>query len=121
MVAWWGYELLRIAPEIDRLVRAFYHDTVGPYWAPERAHIAQRYQSLEFPYAEIAAPDVSITTEWTPTQLAGYLGSWSATQSYIASSGRNPVLDLMSSILPLWPRAVSKPVEFPMFVRVGRK
>ena len=122
LMAWWGYEILRITPELDELIHTFYHDIVGKYWVPEREHIVQRYQSLDFPYRELSGvPEFSILAEWTPTHLAGYLASWSATQLYIQQHGRNPVLDLMPSVLQLWPRGERKSVEFPVFMRVGRK
>src|SRR6266568_6165743 len=56
VVAVWTYLLFEIAPEIDAIIREFYSDVVGPFWPPERHITEERYRTIEFPFAEFAAP-----------------------------------------------------------------
>jgi len=60
VIAVWTYLMFEIAPQIDEIVRKFYSGIVGPYWPPERRLTEQRYQTIEFPFAEFDAPEFVI-------------------------------------------------------------
>jgi ubiquinone/menaquinone biosynthesis C-methylase UbiE len=53
IVAVWSYNLVSIAPAIDRVVDRFYRDTVGPFWPLERAIVEAGYRTIDFPFHEI--------------------------------------------------------------------
>jgi SAM-dependent methyltransferase len=91
LVAVWCYSLMRVGPAIDPLVDRFYHETVGPYWPPERRHTEDGYRTLEFPFAELVPPAFAIRARMTLEQLGGYLGTWSATARCRAATGHDPV------------------------------
>jgi ubiquinone/menaquinone biosynthesis C-methylase UbiE len=119
VLAVWGYELLHVSPVLDPLLEAFYRHTVGPYWAPERRHLEARYQTLPFPFEEVPTPAFSMTKTWTRADLLGYLGTWSAVAAYRQDRGTDPVAALDDHLRLHWPDDVSKPVTFPVFLRLG--
>ena len=122
VIALWCYVMCRIEPAIDAVVDAFYRETVGPFWLPERALVEDGYRSIEFPFEEIAAPDFAIEEELTLDRLAGYVRSWSATSRFTAERGWDPVERLVEDLSPLWrdPDRL-RMARWPLLIRVGRR
>ncbi|MGH7529521.1 MAG: class I SAM-dependent methyltransferase [Gemmatimonadales bacterium] len=121
VVAIWTYSHVSIAPKIDAIVRAFHDETVGPFWAPERALVLDGYRTIEFPFREFAVPAFAIEQALTMDALAGYIRTWSATHAYVERHGRDPVAALIEALLPLWgdPQA-PRIARWPLAVRAGR-
>ena len=86
VLAVWGYNLLRIAPDVDNVINHFYEEIVGPYWPPERRVIEKGYAHLAFPFAELDPPQFRMEAYWSLERLQGYLRTWSATQRFIAEN-----------------------------------
>lgn len=123
VLAIWSYgRLLTEHPVMQTLLDRFYNETVGPYWPPERCWVEQGYASLEFPYETIETPAFSLTADWRPEHLAGYLRTWSATQRYRNALGVDPVSDLARQLAGHWgdPLAGQR-FSWPVALRVGRK
>lgn len=118
LVAVWGYSLLSIDPTIDKEIRQFYTEVIGPYWDAERKHVDEHYRNIAFPFEEVAPPSLSFSFQWTLEQTAGYLTTWSAVQKYIAQQGVNPVGELIEKIRPAWGEG-ARTVSFPLFLRAG--
>lgn len=112
-----AYGLHEISPEIDAEVLAYYHDTVGPYWPPERRHVESRFTTLPFPFEKLELPPFELREEWDLASLAGYLKSWSASERYRADRGVDPVSELLPKLERLWgdPRA-TRSVRWPLTV-----
>ena len=119
IVAAWCYGLAVIDPAIDGEVQRFYADTVGPYWPPQRQLVETGYRSVAFPFTELVLPPFAIVQELTLAAFAGYVRTWSATQLYLAAHGRDPVLDLVRALAPLWGNTTRR-VRWPLSVRAGR-
>ena len=122
VIAVWCYSLLEITPEVDRLVRHFYTETVGRYWPPERRLVDEEYRTIEFPFDEFALPPFAIELQLSLDQLAGYLRTWSATQRYVEAHREDPVAQLVAAIAPHWgdpsaPRAT----RWPLWIRAGHR
>jgi ubiquinone/menaquinone biosynthesis C-methylase UbiE len=123
LLAVWTYNLNRTdSAEIDRVLDAFYHDTVGPYWPAERRLVEDEYRSLRFPYAELPAPEFAMEVRWRLADLLGYVASWSAVARYRQANGADPVPALAHELAPLWgdPDA-TRPMRWPLTVRAGRR
>lgn len=120
VLAVWAYNLLEIEPEIDAKINAFYGETVGPFWPPERHLIEDGYSSIAFPFRELNPPPVQMEARWNLPDLAGYLRTWSATKRFTGERGYDPVTDLTNELLPIWgvPDR-EKLVRWPLSVRVG--
>ena len=122
VLAVWAYNLLEIEPLIDAKINAFYGETVGPYWPPERRLIEEGYGSIAFPFQELKPPPLLMEARWNLPDLAGYLRTWSATKRFIEARGFDPVTGLTDDLLPLWGAPEQeKTVRWPLNVRVGLK
>jgi SAM-dependent methyltransferase len=121
VIAAWGYGLMHISPAVDAVVADYYHNIVGRCWPPDRAHIENRYLTLSFPFQEIAAPEFSMTADWTLDMLLGYLDTWSATRRYLAAHDRHPLDQVVAALRDAWGDAEQRTVTWPLFLRVGRR
>ena len=99
-------------------MKKFYTEIVDPYWDAERKYIDDRFSSVPFNFARLPIKDFFIKTEWSKTQLIGYLNSWSAVQHFIDDKKYNPVDDIISDLDHLWKDV--KAVSFPVFLKIGR-
>jgi SAM-dependent methyltransferase len=107
---------------IDLLLQRFYSDVVGPYWPGERRHVESGYRTLPFPFPELEPQSFAMEENWNLAQLLGYLRTWSATQRYRESHGRDPVEPLGLELQPLWGEPASvRTIRWPLSLRVGRR
>ena len=121
VIAAWTYVMVEIAPRIDEIVRRFYRDVVGPYWPPERRITEERYRTIEFPFAEFAAPNFVIEQSVTLDEVAGYVRTWSATRRFVKQHNQDPVDDLVSELSRVWGASQqSRLARWPVAMRVGR-
>lgn len=116
VLAVWCYEVFATAPAVDAVVHRFYHDTVGPYWPPERRWIETGYADLVLPFPRIEAPPFELAAEWTLDELTGYLGTWSAVARYREARGDDPLPAVREALAAVWgdpaaPRRVSWPLK----------
>jgi hypothetical protein len=121
IVAAWGYGLVTISPEVDRVIRHLYRDVLGAYWPPERRMVETGYATIEFPFSGLTAPKFEIVARWNLRELVGYLGTWSSVQRYVEQNGASPLLAIEAELAAAWgaPEA-ARPVRWPVFLRVGR-
>lgn len=118
LFAAWGYGLLNITPEIDKLIHKFYKDVIGPYWDKERRHIDNHFADIPFPFEELPCPGFAMHYNWTAEHMMGYLNSWSAVQHYIREKGSNPVDIIKDDLERAWGTG-ERHVIFPIFMRAG--
>lgn len=121
VLAAWSYGLAVVTPAIDQIVGRLYDEILGEYWPPERKLVEQRYETIEFPFDEIASPEFAMTTEWALADLLGYLGTWSSTQRYIERHESDPVALVEAELGRAWGAAeTTRVVRWPLIMRVGR-
>ncbi len=122
VVAVWCYGALSVEGEtVNTRAEAFYRDTVGPYWPPERQLVESGYRTLPFPFAEITAPTLNMEASWTLPELLGYFRSWSATGRFIAEQGYDPVAPLATELERLWPSPHERRrIAWPLAIRAGK-
>lgn len=122
VLAVWSYGVLTVAgTAVDERVQAFYRDTVGPYWPPERRLVESGYRTLPFPFTELEAPAFHMETSWSLPALLGYVRSWSATGRFSVERGYDPVTALADELTPLWGTPLEpRTVTWPLALRVGR-
>jgi SAM-dependent methyltransferase len=121
VLAVWTYHLPLIDPAIDPILERYYRDIVGAYWPERIEYVEQRYRTLPFPFDELSPPELEMQAGWQLEQLAGFLGSWSATQRYQAERGQHPLDLIWSELEQAW-GAPQQPrrVRWPLYLRVGR-
>jgi SAM-dependent methyltransferase len=120
-IAVWTYTLNNVSTAVDSVVRYFYNDVVGAYWPRERKYIEDQYRNIPFPFAEIKAPHIAMTTHWSYTDYMCYLRTWSATQRYIKANEKDPIELIRQPLLEAWgsPEQLLT-VHWPLHVRAGR-
>ncbi len=121
VIAEWTYALLEVpsAPEVTGLVQAF-DVAMGAYWPPERRFLDRKYVDFAFPFAPLALGTFAMEAEWTPAQLVGFLGTWSAVARCRAQTGADPLPVLVEQLSAGWGAADSRRVRWPLTLRVGR-
>jgi SAM-dependent methyltransferase len=121
LIAVWGYSLpaLSSAP-LDRELRRFHDEVVGPYWPPGRKLVGTHYRTVSFPFHEILVPPFAIEQPMTRRAFEGYLRTWSATHRYRAARADDPLDEIGPVLRQEWPDAgEARLVRWPMFVRAG--
>jgi hypothetical protein len=121
VLAAWSYGLASIEPAVDRIVRHFYSNVVGPYWPPERKLTAERYETISFPFGEIPPPRFAMAAAWRLDDLIGYLGTWSSVQRFVEARGRDPLVEIQADLSAAWGSLETmRTVTWPLYLRVGR-
>jgi SAM-dependent methyltransferase len=120
VIAAWTYNLLHIAPPIDRIVNHYYHHVVGSFWPAERV-LVEKFDELPFPFSTFAPPHLEMATSWSLDQLFGYLRTWSATQRFISANKSDPLESIERELRSAWgdPTQLHR-VVWPLTLRVGR-
>ena len=120
VIAAWCYELHVISPAVDRVIGAFYQDTVGVFWPPERELIEKGYKTIPFPFTRIEAPNFAMDAVWDLHAQLGYLRTWSAVQKYRAFHGQDPVSLIEKDLAKAWGGPGStKKVVWPLQLLLG--
>ncbi|MGI0107178.1 class I SAM-dependent methyltransferase [Salinimicrobium sp. WS361] len=117
VIAIFGYSLFRSNAETDEIIRHFYFDIIGSFWAPERRFLEEKYRTIPFPFKEIEAPKIEMKQNWSFERLIGYLNTWSAVKAYQKEHKKNPV-ELVKEELQKSFGEVGE-VNFPILLRVG--
>jgi ubiquinone/menaquinone biosynthesis C-methylase UbiE len=116
-----GYDIFRINKQINVMLDTFYHETIGAYWDAERKYVDEHYRSIPFPFSEIEAPSFAMTYHWKYDQAVGYLNTLSAVQHYKRKHNEDPVEKFSGELKEAWGTPLQRKVQFPIFMRLGRK
>ncbi len=117
-----SYGLIRIAPEIDSVIDAFY-GSLGPLWPPQRRHVENGYRALPFPFAELPTPPQEMRETWTLGHVLGYVGTWSALRGTEGEQGGGGALleAVTRELGRVWgSHDTRRPVRWDLALRVGR-
>lgn len=114
-----AYLFAQIEPAMDAVLIRYYHDVVGPFWAPERK-LVENFAEIPFPFREIKPPKFEMTAQWDLNHLLGYLRTWSSTQRFIAAKGSDPVKEISDELASAWgTQEHTRNVRWPLTLRVG--
>ena len=119
LIALWSYGLFEIAPALDKVIEHFYREIIGPYWPPERRWVDERYEALDFPFAEVAPPCFVMTHVWGIGDVLAYLRTWSAVQCYRQAHGVDAVAAIQPELVRLWGDTGLREVRWPLYLRAG--
>jgi len=122
VIAAWAYGINQVEGEpVNHIVQDFYSRVVGPYWPPERKMVEDGYRSIAFPFNEMAPPPFHMQSQWNLEQLLGYFSTWSATNRFIKSTGKNPLQPLAVALEKVWTDAATpRVISWPLSLRIGR-
>lgn len=121
LFAAWCYANCSVTPAVDAVIARLYDDTLGAYWSPERQLVDEGYASLEIPFAPVAAPAFEMRADWDARQLLAYLGSWSAAQRHLKTTGNDAIAAIADGLITAWGDPVSiQAVRWQLAMRAGR-
>ena len=121
VIAIWGYTYSTVEPRVDACVADLLVRHIDPFWAKGNRVILDRYQSIPFPFQEMPWPDVALRYAWTLDAYMGYIRTWSAVKLFERAHGWDPVVELEAALGEFWQADESKPIEFELFGRIGRR
>ena len=118
----WTYGLPHVDSDaVEKTVRHFIENFLGPYWPPEIRLVLDGYASIELPFEEIEAPEFEMRTEWTLKRFLAFVHTWSAVGRFSGQHGEDPVDRLAAEIKSLWGDSNDpQPVSWRINLRVGR-
>ena len=116
-----GYGLIQLQqPELQGCIERLYFKTLTGYWDAERRYIDEAYQTIPFPFEEIATSELSMSFQWSAAQLLDYLNTWSALKHYRAKNSDDPLYEFKAFFaLDDHANQVFE-LKFPIFLRLGR-
>lgn len=120
-LAVWCYGLSRINPAVDKIVKHYYTNIVGPFWPPERHYVEEKYQTIPFPFVEMPAPEFFMKAKWDLNDFLGYLHTWSATRRFQQKHEQDPIDIIRRALAKAWgPADARVTVRWPLYLRLGR-
>jgi ubiquinone/menaquinone biosynthesis C-methylase UbiE len=121
ILAAWTYNLTEISPEIDALVRRYYHNILNGFWPERIRYLEEGYKTIPFPFEEITPPSVAMEADWNLNQFAGFLDSWSATQRFKEQKGQHPLEIIWDQLAAAWGNQNTPHlVRWPLHFRIGK-
>lgn len=123
IIALIGYPLFTTDDEsLNHKINTLYYDLLGStYWDAERRYLDERYQTIPFPFREIAFPSLSMQISHHSASLIGYLETWSAIQKYRKVNSNPESLDrLLNEISNLVASKGTVNIRFDLVCRVGK-
>ena len=120
IIALWCYYLPSVNKQIDAVLLKYYMEIVGKYWAEGRKWIDDKYQNIPFPFKEIKAPEFDMQTQSSLSDYFGFLETWSATNTYIKQTNRNPIEKIVNELKKVWgnPNQIHK-LNWKLYMRTG--
>ncbi|HAB15075.1 MAG TPA: SAM-dependent methyltransferase, partial [Verrucomicrobiales bacterium] len=78
-------------------------------------------RTIRFPFADLPLPAFHMEASWTLEELLGYFSTWSATNRYVKSTGRNPLEPLAAAMAKVWGDPnLPRTIRWPLSVRATR-
>lgn len=121
LIAVWSYAQSEVSADVDRVFDDLHNVRLGADWPSGRDHVANRYRDLPFEFDPVPVPAFEMRSNWNLHQYLAYLRSWSASQRYLARTGRDAVQEISAAMRDAWgqPEAV-RTVSWPLLVLAGR-
>lgn len=121
LIAVWSYAESEVSSDVDRVFDELHNVRLGADWPAGRDHVVNRYRDLPFEFDPVPVPAFEMRSDWNLHQYLAYLRSWSASQRYLARTGRDAVQEISDDMRTAWgdPEAV-RTVRWPLLVLAGR-
>ena len=104
---------------MQHALQQLYFKTLQGYWDPERRYIDEHYQTIPFPFQELAVPALALHYTWSGMQLLQYLATWSGVQHYQRQHQQDPLQNIRQCLVTKGNPEVT--LSFPVLLRVGRQ
>src|SRR5262245_3981434 len=98
VLAAWSYHVAYVGPPLGEILRPFYDDVVGPYFAPGARMVDSGYADLALPGEPLDPPQFDVTVRWNAEQVLAFVRTWSGVQSYKAVVKKDPVVAIETPV-----------------------
>jgi SAM-dependent methyltransferase len=120
VLAVWCYSKCTVNAPVDEIVDLFYTVTLGAFWPKERRHVDEGYRTIALPLDEMAAPPFEMVEQWSLSEFAAYIRTWSAVNKFIETRGEAPLFAFEEALAEMWGDPVQrKRVKWPIHFRIG--
>lgn len=122
VIAVWCYDLVQLNEiKLDEIVAHLYKEITDPYWAPERAYIDQRYETIPFPFVRQPVPTFVLEETWDFKHFINYLNTWSGLQNYRQQQGDQELEKVFAELLQIWGNPENKKrIQWPLYLLIGQ-
>lgn len=120
IIAAWSYNLIDVDEYVNKILRKYEFEIIKDYWPPERKFIDQKYETIPFPFDNVKQSEFIMSANWTCEQLAGFLGTWSATQKYKDENKIDPLSLIMTDLVNFWGSEKLKTISWPLILKIGK-
>jgi SAM-dependent methyltransferase len=122
VIAAWGYDHLRVAPEFDAEFEKRIERVIAPHWPPRKKLLHDGYRDVPFPFERIEPPPIEMHTDWSFEQLMAFVRSWSGVQRCIAVQGDDFFTSAARELGQIWgnPDDVRR-CSMDLYIVAGRK
>jgi SAM-dependent methyltransferase len=103
---------------VDAVVMPFHEFLLDGFWPPERAHVDSGYETLFFPFDDVAAPVIEMRAQWDLTAFLGYIETWSGVRALLKAGEAARFERLKRDVAQVWGDA-DQPhtVQWPLAIR----
>jgi hypothetical protein len=120
-LAAWTYHVAHVGPPLDKVLRPFYQDVVGPHFAAGARMVDARYEGLSLPGDPLKPPSFSVSVRWNADQVLRFVKTWSGVQSYMAVAKKDPVVEIEGAVREALHGGDSAvELSWPLYIRATR-
>lgn len=120
ILAAWTYNRFTINADIDAVVHAFYRETLGACWPPERRLVDEAYAGIAWPAGDVATRRLTMSQAWSCEHLLHYIGTWSAVKRYRKLRDADPLPAVTAALRRAWGGEPVREVVWPLTLTTVR-
>lgn len=115
------WETLTVDSPAAEVMKSFYTTVCMPYWLPTWRQFRVEQNSFEFPFVEIAAPDLKMEAYWDLQDVLGFANSMASVRRYRTVTGNDPIPSLFRELESVWEMSEQKyRFSWILNARIGR-
>jgi hypothetical protein len=109
-----------VDPALQDRFEHFYSTEIRPYWPAERRLVDSGYADIDFPFAELETPSLSIDRLWGLPEFLGYVSTWSAVRRAEEADNAEISQRFADDLRSLWGEpAIPREISWPIAIRAG--
>ena len=122
LFAAWCYFLPNVNEVVDSAVSRLYYEVLKHYWPRQVKLVEERYETIPFPFDEVATRTLPMNGHWDLHRLVTYLGTWGVVERYKSKTGREPIDEIREELASGWGNQDQlREVHWAITLRVGKK
>ena len=121
IIAAWTYNDASVNSAVDACEKKLSDGILRDYCPKESQLVKDRYRTIPFPFERIETPTFSYSRKTNLHDLEEYFKTWSATQRYIDTTGRNPYDEVRKDFADAWGNSDEmKDIRWDLVMLIGK-